>query len=789
MPRSADDIQRHLYASFLHARTTDVTLRIRGSWHATYHLHRVILIQAGYFNSLFTSGFAESTSKPGQIDIIFDDTNITRAGIICISRLYGGGPPLHVFPTLIPSTTQPLTSAFPFTSVNLHPPTPSGHHPATPRFLLSLLATSVYLSIPFLAAEALASILGTIGPYTVLQYLDFALGKPLGLPDSQWNEPDAAVGLEGVAQDVLDDASSVASSSIRSLDTVNIPPEKVFHYGAISDKIGEAAACWLARWAPDMLAFEERKAGLKREESGMTQRKAKTESPDYSAVPTIWDRGGLSVRWVCALASGDTLFVRGERERYDFARSVAELRRRHGIIEEEEAAWKTLFEKGIYYCHMTTEDVIDVSKDSSPTTKQPFVSIAILQAAHWQNSLLRQHITARPPAALSDARSSPAPTPGSPIQREKELGITQTTAEIAARLAASDPSLDQIGPYYLVASDSSQRIGDNGSSVHPPSVDSATLSMDDLFTTAFNTTSPASPTTPKPNATNPLIRASAGEANFFGIQTRRFTARECVAIDLAGTSRWTLHPPFRFAAEFWDTEALSEKQRSYSHTIWCGGSMFNAYVQVMRKKGSVQLGIYLHRQSILDIPGASAPRGDVEGSGAASSPRPRHGSLIGGEQVVRGQTHARGPSLPALSASPVSSPSHYSPSIHPTRSITPVSSTSVSGSLPSASSLANLALNAAGYSVQPPAPPVGPYRDTRQSVSAYFMISCASATGASQTRFTSAPDVFTVSQSWGWKSSSLRTEEYIEVGEGAEGVAGTRGREVSLRACVVVGLV
>jgi hypothetical protein len=46
-----------------------------------------------------------------------------------------------------------------------------------------------------------------------------------------------------------------------------------------------------------------------------------------------------------------------------------------------------------------------------------------------------------------------------------------------------------------------------------------------------------------------------------------------------------------------------------------------------------------------------------------------------------------------------------------------------------------------------------------------------------------------VSQSWGWKSSSLRTEEYIEVGEGAEAAAGTRGREVSLRACVVLGLV
>jgi hypothetical protein len=250
-----------------------------------------------------------------------------------------------------------LTSAFPFTSVDLYPSTPSGHHPGTPRFLLSLLATSVYLSIPTLAAHALASILSTMGPYTVMQYLDFALGKPIGPPDPAWNEPDAAVGLEHIAQLIPDDTSSAVS--LRSVDTDDTAPEKGFHYGAISDKIGEAAACWLARWAPDMLAFEERKAGTSAAPtpapaSTMVRRRAKSDvaPSDYSAVPTIWDRGGLSVAWVCALVSADTLFVNGERERYDFARSVVELRRRHGIIREEEEAWKTLFEQGIYYCHM-----------------------------------------------------------------------------------------------------------------------------------------------------------------------------------------------------------------------------------------------------------------------------------------------------------------------------------------------------------------------------------------------------------------------------------------------------
>ncbi|KAH9920275.1 uncharacterized protein B0H18DRAFT_607131 [Fomitopsis serialis] len=80
---SPADLQNHLYQSFLTRKTADVALRIRGSWHAIYRLHRVVLIQA----SLFTAGFAESKSKLwgrhfelDVIDIVFDDPNITRAG-------------------------------------------------------------------------------------------------------------------------------------------------------------------------------------------------------------------------------------------------------------------------------------------------------------------------------------------------------------------------------------------------------------------------------------------------------------------------------------------------------------------------------------------------------------------------------------------------------------------------------------------------------------------------------------------------------------------------------------
>ncbi|KAF7310477.1 BTB domain-containing protein [Mycena chlorophos] len=784
-------VQEHLYSSFLNGRTSDVTLQVRATtWSANYRLHRVVLIQAGFFASLWTSDFAEATTFHPEVTIVFDDTNITRAVEafeVCISRLYGGGPPLHVSPHLIPSTSHPLTPQFPFRS-SFDSTTPSGHHPATPRFLLSLLATSVYLSLPTVAAQALTLVLSTMGPSTVLSYLDFALGKPITAPDPRLNEPEAAVGLEKVAQIVQDDMVSLSGTSLYS--TISEDPRRFSHYGAISDKIGEAAACWLARWAPDMLALEERKAGVS---ASSIRRRAKSDAtlPNFSNIPTIWDRGGLSVPWICALISSDTLFVSDERGRYDFARAVVELRRRKGLVEDEEVAWKTLFEDGIYYCNMSMEDVIFISKDSSPTTKLPFVSIAVLQASHWQSSILRQHITARPVSPAADLRPSPAPTPGSPVQREKELGIMLTTAEIRARLASSDPSLDANGPYYLVPTDLSQRVGDNGSSVHPPTSNSSMISMDELFTPSFATSSsgPSSPSASRPTG---LGRASIGEANFFGIQSRRYTAQGCVAADPDGTARWTLQPPFRFGVEFWDAELLPEKARLYSQTVWCGGSLFNAYVQVVRKK-AVQIGIYLHRQSTMEIPGASGYRGAGESSTSSSSsaPRERLSSLL---SSPASPTHNRGPSLPTN----IASPSSYSPSIRsqresPMRSPTPVS---ISSSLPNSigSTISSSSLRPAGPTMVtlPPAPPAAPYRDSRPAVAAYFTISCASATGASQTRFSSAPDVFSVSQSWGWKSSSLRTEEYIEVG--AEGTeiptkVGNRAKEVSLRACVVLGLV
>jgi hypothetical protein len=57
------------------------------------------------------------------------------------------------------------------------------------------------------------------------------------------------------------------------------------------------------------------------------------------------------------------------------------------------------------------------------------------------------------------------------------------------------------------------------------------------------------------------------------------------------------------------------------------------------------------------------------------------------------------------------------------------------------------------------------------------------------TRFSSAPDVFAVGQSWGWKSNSLMTDGNDVDADGVEDVFLLAGPEVSLRATVMLGVI
>ena len=330
---------------------------------------------------------------------------------LCIARLYGGGPPLFIDPAIVPTPSQPLTPTFP--NPPIPTPVPAGHQPATPRFLMSLLAVSIYLCMPSLTAEALSYITSTIGPFTVMDYLRFAYGEGMGPP--QEGDFDPLVGLEHVAhlikaetvdcdqssigtnprtqgKDVecfsqnlealsvedqihnCDDASPGSDQSIEKEDPAELSSESgsstfipgsnlSFSYGSVSDKIGEACVCWLARWGADMLVLEQpvscapvaipqRAISRRSTVSGWRTPFSDVNDLPHPQPPLIWRRGGLTATWIRALISSDMLFVKSERERYDLAKAVVELRRNEDILGEEEVEWAKMFTEGIYYANM-----------------------------------------------------------------------------------------------------------------------------------------------------------------------------------------------------------------------------------------------------------------------------------------------------------------------------------------------------------------------------------------------------------------------------------------------------
>jgi hypothetical protein len=377
-----------------------------------------------------------------------------------------------------------------------------------------------------------------------------------------------------------------------------------------------------------------------------------------------------------------------------------------------------------------------ISNDRSPTTGRPYVPERVVQAAYWTQSKLRHKVVGSPhlssPASPADA------------SRHKELGISVTQRDIREALSYPENN-EENRAYWPIPGSSSTRLGE--------CVGVENASMDELFglsSTSSNRHAPG--------------RSSMSASSFFGLKNDRSTAAESALGSSSDASRWVPYPPYRFGVEFWDVDSLREKSHLYSQTIWYAGSLFNVFVQMFRKKvQGPQLGVYVHRQSNVDpIPPLSIPYGSIPAEKPAENksrvfPTPSTPNVL--------PTH---PTQYSFSGIPIM------PSPRP--------STPVQGS-PSSSSISGSSLPATG----PPTIPLQPYRDPRSQVSAYFTISCASATGSSVTRFTSNPDDFSISQSWGWRSSSLRTEVCLDGDKALD--SSLLGDINSVRVTVVLGVV
>jgi hypothetical protein len=138
--------------------------------------------------------------------------------------------------------------------------------------------------------------------------------------------------------------------------------------------------------------------------------------------------------------------------------------------------------------------------------------------------------------------------------------------------------------------------------------------------------------------------------------------------------------------------------------VFEAGSYYNVYLQIVRRRG-VQLGAYLQRQSMIGPP--PFPSIPPDSPVAPPTRLTRYASSLGSD----------------IRPYPMSTPMPSAP-----LSIRSLSS---------------------------------PFVDRRKKLWAYFSIHCHNMSGTALTRFESGPALFKNSQSWGWKSTALRSEEYI----------------------------
>ncbi|SCV67214.1 BQ2448_5860 [Microbotryum intermedium] len=427
---SMQSLQNHMFTyGLINGTLSDLHLVAFGHH---YRLHRVVLAgQSGFFTSLLSGGFSEerqgaNRGPESEVIAVEMDRPLSRAAFeFVLARLYGGGPELVPPPWAKTSAKKPLSEAWerlilaatgrmvanPKTSFDrdflldlsgcaaetdsewstIMAPT---SQPATPTFLLSLLATATYLEIPAIQSLAMHWIQKTITPWTVAQYLGFALGKGLG-SGSLSPELDAPCrGLESVGAPYKLDgptlspmtetehastrssrASSISSDEVQDGETAWSSDTSMF-VDQEGERIGEACACWLAKWGAETLTTEEwlaarviemdATAGMTMDRDDFLSRRRQIIEPFFYdenrpacfnthpelAPPSlaIWSSiGGIDARWVRGVISSDAFFIAhtissattkltsdlapeglesdGEFQRYLFAKRVVEMRR------------------------------------------------------------------------------------------------------------------------------------------------------------------------------------------------------------------------------------------------------------------------------------------------------------------------------------------------------------------------------------------------------------------------------------------------------------------------------
>ena len=254
---------------------------------------------------------------------------------------------------------------------------------------------------------------------------------------------------------------------------------------------------------------------------------------------------------------------------------------------------------------------------------------------------------------------------------------------------------------------------------------------------------------------------------------------------------YTHLPPFRFAAEFPPARSLKENKRVYSNTVWYAGSLWNVYVQRKETTKHTQLGIWLHRAPPVEGSEnliANIMHNSVDeriGHLERELLLRRHGTRrnhIDTRTYPSDHTSSENDStLVGSGLQDLDTVSGLFNTQAP-KNITKASEDSPALSGPSSRRLENDAADDPDLSLKRyKVPAMAPYVDSRPKIKTYFKIYTPSKGGRVLSVNESAPDLFDLARSFGWKSS---LDDWISGGGSDDG---GRAKDQRLRLMVIIG--
>ncbi|CAO3600901.1 unnamed protein product [Absidia cylindrospora] len=207
---------------------------------------------------------------------------------------------------------------------------------------------------------------------------------------------------------------------------------------------------------------------------------------------------------------------------------------------------------------MTFEQLNAIRQDINPFNDKPMVSDTIIKDALWNQIQIRAKIE----GAMEDKKV-----------------LDMTTADPSSLSSATN------NMYAIPTNDITTYTGESAL-LHVTTPTSMLSYRNHLIHHSPPSTSPSTSTSP-----------SSQE------HQRKSTSSSPVSISTTPeTLQYAQHPPFRFSVEFKDVANLKRNVRVYSKTVFYAGSNWNMYIQKTKSqrkgKGVLQLGVYLHRQSI-----------------------------------------------------------------------------------------------------------------------------------------------------------------------------------------------